>query len=434
MLGLKCPCSSNVKEDRKEGRYYIKETNLEFKIKYTIDDLDSSLSSLDSIFVQPKYLRLLEQNPSKNTRSIYVMVYENGTFLGVLYTQLTRVNLGESLNWDKKTNTFKQKIRGGLTKNISRNWLIVGSTLLTGNFGIKLKGKTPREAFILTDLVLQNTIPIIEKKLKRRISFLLYKDFTEEEAAQSEVLKSHKFTGFNAEPTMIMDIPKSWNSFEDYTEAISSKYKKRARRAFKKAESLQRVELSEEEILKHQDRIHELYEQISHNVTFNMVHLDKNYLLELKRKFKDDFTLQAYFLEDKMIGFCTAIKDHHETHAHFLGLDHEYNKEYQLYLNILYDLIQIAINNGSSKIDFARTAPEIKSSVGAIPQEMFLFIKHTQPVLNKLTPHLINRVLPKETEIIYRNPFKNTISNSPKKTKNKAKAVSDNETLRTENF
>jgi hypothetical protein len=54
-----------------------------------------------------------------------------------------------------------------------------------------------------------------------------------------------------------------------------------------------------------------------------------------------------------------------------------------LYLNMLYDMTY-SINKGFKEIIFARTALEIKSSVGARPIQMY--IGHTNPVVNVFMP------------------------------------------------
>ena len=49
--------------------------------------------------------------------------------------------------------------------------------------------------------------------------------------------------------------------------------------------------------------------------------------------------------------------------AHFLGVDNSFNRDYQVYLNILYDLVETAINRKAKHIDFARAAQVIKICV-----------------------------------------------------------------------
>jgi hypothetical protein len=72
---------------------------------------------------------------------------------------------------------------------------------------------------------------------------------------------------------------------------------------------------------------------------------------------------------------------------------------------MLYDMIMYGINKNFEEIVFARTALEIKSSVGAKPEQLFGLIEHSNPILNrymyKIFPFL-------EPEVIWqeRNPFK----------------------------
>ena len=91
--------------------------------------------------------------------------------------------------------------------------------------------------------------------------------------------------------------------------------------------------------------------------------------------------------------------------TYFLGYDASIQREKMLYLNMLYDIIAYSINKGFKEIIFARTALEIKSAVGAKPQEMFGFIKHSNPILNYTLEKLLYCL---EPEVVWqeRNPFK----------------------------
>ncbi|HEX9151474.1 MAG TPA: 8-amino-7-oxononanoate synthase, partial [Flavobacterium sp.] len=57
------------------------------------------------------------------------------------------------------------------------------------------------------------------------------------------------------------------------------------------------------------------------------------------------------------------------------------------------------------EIIFARTALEIKSSVGAKPVKMYGFIEHSNPIINPYMPKIFKYLEP-ETIWQERNPFK----------------------------
>jgi len=213
------------------------------------------------------------------------------------------------------------------------------------------------------------------------------------------------FHHFNVQPNMLLDIRPEWNSFEDYLASMSSKYRVRAKRAYKKSTDIEFREFGEEEIEQHLDKIYEYFIEVQKNAGFNLVYLKPTYFLELKRQLGDKYKLFGYFLEDRFIGFNTVIINHDELEAHFLGFDKEINVQHQLYLTMLYDKIKKAIKLGSKKIVFARTAMEIKSSVGATPKELCIYLRHENTLLNKVVSPIITLLNPEE-KWVQRHPFK----------------------------
>ena len=177
------------------------------------------------------------------------------------------------------------------------------------------------------------------------------------------------------------------------------------RRARKKASELEHRELYVEDIAEHLDTIYDLYRDIAANSGFNMVNLNKNYLLNLKQQFPDRFRLFGYFLGGELIGFYTTIQNQHEMEAHFLGFQRQYNASHLLYLNMLYDMVEIGINQNASRIVFARTAMAIKSSVGAVAHEMFCYLRHRNSFTNKFVKPLLEYLRP-SNDWEARHPFK----------------------------
>jgi len=78
----------------------------------------------------------------------------------------------------------------------------------------------------------------------------------------------------------------------------------------------------------------------------------------------------------------------------------------QLYLNMLYLMVEDAIKLSCEKINFYRTALEIKSSVGAVGYDSFIYIRPTSKWLAPLFPILIPWFSPKNPTWIPRSPFK----------------------------
>jgi hypothetical protein len=94
-----------------------------------------------------------------------------------------------------------------------------------------------------------------------------------------------------------------------------------------------------------------------------------------------------------------------EIEAHFLGYEEKVNKEKQLYLNMLLDMISLSIELGVHRIIYGRTAMEIKSSVGAKPYNMQFYLQYQNALINKFVGLVYNMLEP-EVKWIQRQPFK----------------------------
>ena len=77
-----------------------------------------------------------------------------------------------------------------------------------------------------------------------------------------------------------------------------------------------------------------------------------------------------------------------------------------MYLNILYDIIKIGFDQKCRSVVFARTALEIKSSVGAEPHEMYWYLRHRNKVSNRFLSQIVDYLNPKD-DWVQRKPFKN---------------------------
>ena len=179
----------------------------------------------------------------------------------------------------------------------------------------------------------------------------------------------------------------------------------RYKRARKKAIDIEKRKLNYEEILNNEGLIYDLYFHVAKNAPFNTFFLSKNHFSNFKFILKDHFLFYGYFVDQKMIGFNTLIKNGNAMETYFLGFDDSVQKNKMLYLNMLYDMIAYSINKGFKEIVFARTALEIKSSVGAKPQKMYGFIEHSNALINLFMPKIFPFL---EPNVVWqeRNPFK----------------------------
>lgn len=323
-------------------------------------------------------------------------------------SSLCGIALAQYINLSK-VNTFVEeksfKLKDYIFKKFSSHIIVIGNNTLTG-----------QNAYLFNDLIsetealelLRQVLQTLKKHYRKRciyINLLAIKDFNAVEMPDFKSAGYNNYYQFCTQPNMIFDIRKKWHSTEDYLVDLNTKYRTQYNRARKKAEGIEKRKLSLEEIKRQQERIHQLYMTVAQNASFNTFHLPKNHFEVFKEQLQDNFLFYGYFIDDTLVGFSTVIKNGCDIDTYFLGYDDSVQKEKMLYLNMLYDMVGYAIKKQFRHVIFARSAMEIKSSVGARSEDVYGIIKHTNPLLNFFMGRLFPYFDPK-IEWKARNPFK----------------------------
>jgi predicted N-acyltransferase len=354
-----------------------------------------------NIFLSRDYLAILEKAAPDNMQCHFIGLFKNGQLCGIALAQY--INL-------RHINTFVEEkkslcIKDYLFRKFSSHIIVIGNNTLTGQNAYLLNDSiSETEALQLMHLTLKQLSREYSKKCIY-INLLAIKDFNSEELPDFKAAGYKGYYQFCTQPNMIFDIKKDWLSIDDYLADLNTKYRTQYNRARKKAEGIEKRKLTQEEINASQERIHELYLTVAKNASFNTFHLPENHFEIFKEQLQDNFLFYGYFINNELVGFNTLIRNGCDMDTYFLGYDDSVQKEKMLYLNMLYDMVGYAIKKHFSHVIFARSAMEIKSSVGAKAEQVYGIIKHTNPLINlfmaKLFPYFDPKIEWKE-----RNPFK----------------------------
>ncbi len=366
-----------------------------------------------SEFLQLTYLNVLEKTPPENMRFHYSIIYDARKPFAIAYFQVIDFssesfsNMLESESEEFRcvvTNYIKRHITRHLIKtadNINMRLLICGNACLSGENGFTA---SPEIDKILAFDALADVIYRISRaeKLRGKIAAVLVKDFYADTIKHSKELEEFKYHDFLVEPSMIVDI--AWKTFDDYLNSMSKKYRNRAKGIVKKGTAIERRNFSTEEIKANSKQIGQLYNNVHLKAKFRMASLSPEYFVEMKNELKDKFNFVAYYFNEKLVGFKTTYILKHDVEAHFIGLDYNVNKEIELYQNILYDYVKEAIDNKAKQLFLGRTASEIKSTIGAKAHELRCYVRHRNPLSNRIIKPFVDYLKP--TDWIPRNPFK----------------------------
>jgi predicted N-acyltransferase len=354
-----------------------------------------------NIFLSRDYLAVLDKAAPENMQCHFIGLFKNNRLCGVALAQYINLRHINTFVEEKKSFCLKDYI----FKKFSSHIIVIGNNTLTGQNAYVLDDAiNETEALCQFRLALEQ----LARQYRRQcvyINLLAMKDFNRAELPDFKAAGFKGYYQFCTQPNMIFSIRENWLSMEDYLGEMNTKYRTQYNRARKKAEGIQKRKLTGEDIRNSANRIHKLYMTVAQNASFNTFHLPGDHFEVFKQQLEDNFLFYGYFINDKLVGFNTLVRNNNDMDTYFLGYDAAIQKEKMLYLNMLYDMVGYAIKKRFSHVIFARSAMEIKSSVGAKAEPVYGIIKHTNPLLNyfmaKLFPYFDPKIEWKE-----RNPFK----------------------------
>ncbi len=358
----------------------------------------------DNVFLSRRYLSVLEACPPPGMQLGYVVFYRGDEPIGVALfqqanfegrTHLRELTTSAAGRLQRLALPFKRRLADCMEGRV----VLCGNLLLTGEHGFYFKNGA-----IAFDEATALLLSALEDAARRwQPAAVLLKDVSPERADLKTALLWAEYTPFRIQPNMVL--PLSFRSFDEYLVAMNTKYRTRAKRAFKKAAPLERRRLSLREAQQAQAHLHVLYTSVAQRSGFHWVGLHEDYLLALQYHLRNAFHCIGWYLEGQLVGFHTAIENGTVLEAHFLGYEEAVNAKYQLYLNMLYDLVRLGIERGCERVVFGRTALEIKSSVGAQPEESDLYLRMQHPFVRRVCAPLLRYLTPEE-RWVQRHPFK----------------------------
>jgi len=372
-----------------------------FKIYKTSAELPAGWNDVigqHNIMLSKEYFCVLEKSKPKNMECYFAGFFQNNQLIGGALFQY--LNFQQHSTFQK--NQVWCRIRNFFGQKFSKDVMILGNNMLTGQNGFY---------FDSSKITLERVVPILHEavteiqKHLRKTSLVIYKDYQAGFIKYFQEQNHQSYYQFSVQPNMMLGIREHWKNFEDYLQDFSTKYRTRALSAKKKFKGIEKRELDLNSVKKYRDQMNLLYQNVAENAPFNTFFLTENHFESLKENLNQNFKIFGYFLDGKLIGFYTLILNNEDIDTYFLGYDKSLQKQKQLYLNMLLDMVEFGIIHQFKRIIFGRTALEIKSTIGAEPVEIFGLIKHNNMLLNPFIDKIFLSLTPK-TEWIQRRPFK----------------------------
>lgn len=364
-----------------------------------------SLVKKCSVFLQKSYLSALEDVSGHATSFQYALLYDNDKPVGVANFQVLNFDEGNIGSSENKDNAFVLAIKENLKsiRNRPLALLLCGNPFVSGQHGFCFSDEVSKEEAFHG---LSDAIYNVKKGYDGpgKIVGILVKDFDARAAMEARELIGYGYHEFEADQEMAFIIPEKWKTYDDYLDALSSKYRIRAKSVEKKSQALIRKNFSREDIAEHLDRLAELYFFVHNKADFRLGTFNIKLFLQLKENLGERFFVEGYFIENRLVGFISGFIFNHVLDTYLVGIDYNYNVTHKVYSSILYDYVRLGIESRVKRINYGRTALEIKSTVGAFPVDLACYIKSDIPLSGETVNSFLKYM--KSSSWIQRIPFK----------------------------
>ena len=371
------------------------------------EELDSS----SNVYFTLEYLSAIEKNNSH--LQFFYVILKNDQQKAIAFGSVQIINFylnsieNEFSNPLKKLSSILRKLKI-FPKEKPLKILNCGNAFVSGEYGIYVK--EGQNKFIILKKISKEIYHYTQKNSQlESIDIFIMKDFAANSLKISNQLINFGYYSFNAEPNMKLKIDERWLVFEDYLGALKTKFRIKAKKALQLSSDLLVKDINVDNFDDQVSQMTELYKRVVSKASFSLDKFNLTTYKDLKQNLGNSYILKSYWIENKMVGFMSGVIYNKNLDAHFVGIDYLLNKQKAIYQRMLYDYIEIAIVKKVSTLNFGRTASEIKSSVGATPEHLTLYIRHQKTITNKILKLFLLKIHPKEYHQKF--PFKNDIKN-----------------------
>ncbi len=346
--------------------------------------------------LQLRHLQAFEYAQLPDIKNHYLQIFLKDKLIGLAYLQSFKFSRAH-LNFSVSKNIQSKLIKFFLPKAL--NLLVCGNLFRINFQGFYFKNQE-HNVYIFDSIAL-----FLKQHKNLKPAGIIIKDCEKVFAEEKYIAAKYRF--FAGDVTMEITRKQHWNSLEDYLNDLTKKYLKRAKKIIAAFNGVVTKELNAAEILENSTEIERLYWNVINKQKVRLGIVNAAYLYELKKDLNERFELHAVYVNNTMIGFYTYIFYNNDMETHYIGLDYTYNDMHKTYFNILFLSVQKMIACKYQKLELGRTAKEAKANLGALPKQIFNYVKVKNPIADNALSYFLKRFNQSENQKkLERSPLK----------------------------
>lgn len=363
----------------------------------SIHDIDriqwNSLLEPEDLYHRHEFVGIIEDAQIENSDFWYLLVFEDNELAATACLSAFEMSMDLLMEGNLK---WIGSIRKIWPKFLKVNILICGLPISLGQKNIKIKAGRDIEGILN---VVTNQMLTIAKE--QGIHHLFYKEFNEAETTSFQSLTKHKFFKAASLPYMEMDI--KWESFSSYLNNLRHPYRRKIKKSLKKLNiSTTEISFNANELgiflndlsPDSADQFYEQYLSVMERASSKLETLNRAFFELFFDRYQGKFDLLQVRKGEEILASGILLIENDELHFMLIGLPQYKNKKHDPYFNLIYAIVQFAINRNCKKIKLGQTAYWVKQQIGGTARNVFLYYHCRRKIVYFLLKKLNKLVFP----------------------------------------
>lgn len=332
----------------------------------------------------------------------YVIFWDNNRAVGIAQFQLFRIDSRAFVGAARQSGLLPMlegQIKDLITKGVglSKLWVLLCGDLYT---------TAPHGFWFTSDVSVSERWGLLMTALRRvrqwvdewvNPELVVIKDFSTDTLPSYDAMSLAGFHRVETDPNMVLSML-NWRHFDDYIEAMNSRYRQKTRSILAECQLITPRNLSITDFNRWSSQIDRLHGTIFEKASIRFLKVPEGYFTHMASANGHNYFIRGYFLGDELVGFVSYLFDGQIMQCQYLGLDRNHRQRFPLYPYILLDAVRVGFERRCTSVEFGRTASDMKSSVGAVPMPLFALVKHRNPIKNQLVDLFVQLMHPVDFE------------------------------------
>jgi len=343
------------------------------------DDWNRACGGRGDRFMDPRFIAAVERSMAPHARCWCLMVYDpqrrpaGAACLSLYWLDL--VGLGQS-----RLRRIAGPVRRLMPGFLKLPVLFCGLPVSAGQSHLALAPQADPDGVLA-----QVDAAMGRLARQHRAWLIVLKEFAPEELGHADRLLGLGYLRGDSFP--MNHFPARFKSFEEFCASLRSHYRYKIRRSQKKffRAGFQVEHLSgQAAVERYTDEVHRLYESVVERAEVRLECLPRAFFVELVRQFPEEVRFLAVVRDRRIVAFSWALLADEVYQNLFIGLDHAWNAQADLYFNLMTEDLAYALGQGVRDIRVGQTADVFKSRLACDARPRSVYVKGAGRVMGYL--------------------------------------------------